>query len=71
MDWMEVGTAISVTIVRILHDPFSGAGREQQRSYEVNVSVKLDACFHKFCVLSIRAALQVGRIITLSPTVHG
>ena len=32
---------------------------------------KLDARFHKFCVLSIRAALQVGRIIALSPTMRG
>jgi len=31
---------------------------------------KLDACFHKFCVLSIRVSLQDGRIIALSPTVR-
>ena len=32
---------------------------------------KLDACFHRFCVLSIRVALQVGRIIALSPALRG
>jgi len=57
---MKVGTAISVTIVRIAISFFmillQGGCASRQRPYEVNVSRKLDAGFHKLCALSTRVA---------------